>query len=169
MKHNSKQQGFTLIELIVVIVILGILAVTAAPKFINFTTDARASTIRGLSGAMKGGMQIVYSKEALSGKETTSNTSAASGSGIATTFGYPAATKVAMADAAGVSAGLAGAAEFTYVEATGLLYYYPATLFTTTKTAAEVVTGACYVLYTAATSATVKATVTTNVSACDSI
>ena len=34
---NDRQQGFTLIELIVVIVILGILAVTAAPKFMNLT------------------------------------------------------------------------------------------------------------------------------------
>ena len=37
MKQMNRQQGFTLIELIVVIVILGILAVTAAPKFMNLT------------------------------------------------------------------------------------------------------------------------------------
>ena len=38
MKQMNRQQGFTLIELIVVIVILGILAVTAAPKFMNLTS-----------------------------------------------------------------------------------------------------------------------------------
>ncbi|MGL4750761.1 MAG: type II secretion system protein, partial [Shewanella sp.] len=37
----KRQQGFTLIELVVVIIILGILAVTAAPKFINLQSDAR--------------------------------------------------------------------------------------------------------------------------------
>lgn len=43
---NDRQQGFTLIELIVVIVILGILAVTAAPKFMNLTSDANASVVK---------------------------------------------------------------------------------------------------------------------------
>jgi len=46
------QKGFTLIELIIVIVVLGILAVTAAPQFINFSSDARTSTVKGLKGAM---------------------------------------------------------------------------------------------------------------------
>ena len=46
---NDRQQGFTLIELIVVIVILGILAVTAAPKFMNLTSDANASVVKSLS------------------------------------------------------------------------------------------------------------------------
>ena len=46
MKGYVKQEGFTLIELIVVIVILGILAVTAAPKFIDLQGDARASALQ---------------------------------------------------------------------------------------------------------------------------
>lgn len=50
---NDRQQGFTLIELIVVIVILGILAVTAAPKFMNLTSDANASVVKSLSGAVR--------------------------------------------------------------------------------------------------------------------
>ncbi|MED5332261.1 MAG: prepilin-type N-terminal cleavage/methylation domain-containing protein, partial [Pseudomonadota bacterium] len=41
MQKVSTQQGFTLIELIIVIVLLGILAVTAAPKFLNLQDDAR--------------------------------------------------------------------------------------------------------------------------------
>ena len=40
----KRSAGFTLIELVIVIVILGILAVTAAPKFLNLQSDARAST-----------------------------------------------------------------------------------------------------------------------------
>ncbi|MEC8489586.1 MAG: prepilin-type N-terminal cleavage/methylation domain-containing protein, partial [Pseudomonadota bacterium] len=43
MQKVSTQQGFTLIELIIVIVLLGILAVTAAPKFLNLQDDARDS------------------------------------------------------------------------------------------------------------------------------
>ncbi|MGI1999690.1 type II secretion system protein [Shewanella frigidimarina] len=65
----QKQQGFTLIELVVVIIILGILAVTAAPKFINLQGDARASALAGVKGAIQGANTLVYSKAALAGKE----------------------------------------------------------------------------------------------------
>lgn len=66
----KRQQGFTLIELVVVIIILGILAVTAAPKFINLQSDARASAIQGMKGAIQGANSLVYSKAALLGIES---------------------------------------------------------------------------------------------------
>ncbi|WP_431786370.1 type II secretion system protein [Vibrio harveyi] len=58
----KRQGGFTLIELVVVIVILGILAVTAAPRFLNLQDDARASSLRGLKGAIDGaaGITVAY-------------------------------------------------------------------------------------------------------------
>ncbi len=65
----KQQQGFTLIELVVVIIILGILAVTAAPKFINLQGDARVSALAGMKAAIQGGNTLVYSKAALVGKE----------------------------------------------------------------------------------------------------
>ena len=68
MKGYVKQEGFTLIELIVVIVILGILAVTAAPKFIDLQGDARASTLQGLAGAMKGAATLVHGKALVANK-----------------------------------------------------------------------------------------------------
>ena len=71
----QKQQGFTLIELVVVIIILGILAVTAAPKFINLQGDARVSALQGLKGAIQGANTLVYSKAALAGKEKLSDQS----------------------------------------------------------------------------------------------
>mgnify|MGYP000025747564 CR=1 FL=1 len=54
------QQGFTLIELIMVIVILGILSAFALPKFANFSTDARKSSLQGLLGAIKTTSKIVH-------------------------------------------------------------------------------------------------------------
>jgi len=62
-----KNKGFTLIELIAVIVVLGVLAVTAAPKFINLQTDAKNASLQGLKGAIESGLAIGYSKLALNG------------------------------------------------------------------------------------------------------
>ncbi|GAM54496.1 MSHA pilin protein mshA [Vibrio ishigakensis] len=66
----NKQDGFTLIELVVVIVILGILSVTAAPRFLNLQSDARVSALQGMKGAMAGAGSIVYGKAAINGVET---------------------------------------------------------------------------------------------------
>lgn len=60
-QNASKQQGFTLIELIIVIIILGILAVTAAPKFLDIQNDARRSAVSGIAGAVRSASQIVRS------------------------------------------------------------------------------------------------------------
>ncbi|EMB51419.1 mannose-sensitive hemaglutinin MshA [Vibrio mimicus] len=85
----KRQGGFTLIELVVVIVILGILAVTAAPRFLNLQNDAREASLQGLKGAIDGAAGIVYGRAAISGIET-----AATGNvdNIDVVFGYPAAT-----------------------------------------------------------------------------
>ncbi|MGI2258142.1 type II secretion system protein [Shewanella sp. GXUN23E] len=57
---QSHSEGFTLIELVVVIIILGILAVTAAPKFINLQSDALTSSVRSTGAAFKASVNLAH-------------------------------------------------------------------------------------------------------------
>jgi MSHA pilin protein MshA len=57
---KSSQRGFTLIELIVVIIILGILSAVALPKFIDLTNEALDASVQGVAGAVASGAAINY-------------------------------------------------------------------------------------------------------------
>ena len=72
----SKEKGFTLIELVMVIVILGILAAFALPRFADLSGDAEAATVEAAKGSVKSSSGIVRSKALASGED--SDTGAAS-------------------------------------------------------------------------------------------
>ena len=112
----KKQGGFTLIELVVVIVILGILAVTAAPRFINLQDDARDATLKGLQGAIQGASGMIYGKAAIAGLESAVSGSVQSGAGddVNTVFGYPAATSAAIA---AIVQGIGEDGDFKFIKA----------------------------------------------------
>ncbi len=94
-----QQRGFTLIELIIVIVILGILAVTAAPRFIDLQSDANASVLQGVRGALQGGAQLVYAKSAIAGEQDSAGEEVTiNGEAVTTDFGYPDASAASVAE-----------------------------------------------------------------------
>ncbi|MBB1441157.1 prepilin-type N-terminal cleavage/methylation domain-containing protein [Shewanella sp. SG41-4] len=96
---QAKQRGFTLIELVVVIIILGVLAVIAAPKFISLKSDAYASAMKGVAGAINSGKSMIYSACVISiNCDQTAPAAAGNGSGnsikvqgenIILAYGYP--------------------------------------------------------------------------------
>ncbi|GHU32702.1 hypothetical protein AGMMS50256_23260 [Betaproteobacteria bacterium] len=84
------QRGFTLIELVVVIVILGILAAVALPKFVDLSKDARTSVMQAVQGSMRGADTMIYAKAAVAGELKATGIVKINNVDISTVYGYAA-------------------------------------------------------------------------------
>ncbi len=143
---RSSQRGFTMIELVVVIVILGILAAFALPRFMGLETQARVAAGNGMAGSVRSAANMAHGVWLASGNPATITADGAPAA-IAITNGYP--------DATGISNLIQDKTGFTVTFPGGTTTFTP----NNAKTPAT-----CNIVYTPATAAVsfqVVATLTT--------
>ncbi len=140
---DKAQKGFTLIELVVVITILGILAAFAFPRFAALEVEARKATINGLAGSVRAAASLAHSLDLVGAAV------AMEGNTIAMIFGYPSQ--------------LAGGIKDTLVDTTGFGYDSTNGLFTANGAATP---ANCSVTYASSTAANLPPAITVDDSDC---
>ena len=115
----NTRQGFTLIELVIVLVVLGILSAIAIPRYISMQSQARLATLNGLLGTLNAAIPIVKASWIAAGKPSTVTLDNGATVAVYTTGsnpGVPNATSSGVGNAfdySGVTAAFAGASPGT--------------------------------------------------------
>ena len=114
---TTRQGGFTLIELVVVIALLGILAAFAIPRFASLEREARSATTQGLSGSVRSAAAMAHGLYLATGATPVNM----EGNNIAITNGYPDAEDIAdtLADSTGFTVTTNGGGDTTTFDKTG--------------------------------------------------
>jgi MSHA pilin protein MshA len=137
MRKINTQAGFTLIELIMVIVILGVLSAFALPRFANLGDEARTASINALAGAIKSAANIAHAQQLADGASGATGVTL-EGSAITMVAGYP------TANAAGIGAAAQIVAPGDYTSSGGGTAAGDTIVYTIAGTTA----GSCQVSYT---------------------
>lgn len=148
----NRQRGFTLIELVVVITILGILAAFAVPKFITLDSTARAATINGLAGSVRSAAALARGMSMATG---VASAVTMEGTAVALVNNYPDATNSGIIAAVNTSSGDFNVAAGASASGTA----------TWTKPGATTLSS-CQVAYTPPASAGVAPTIVVTTSGC---
>mgnify|MGYP001558813226 CR=1 FL=1 len=135
----KKQKGFTLIELVVVIVVLGILAAFAIPRYVNITSEARTASVNGMAGGLRSAVALARAKYQTVGTLTLATVDMDG-------------TLVACAVGTGIPTGAAGGIGLAIQDTSGFTVVYGAT---TTYQPTNGGSATCQASYVAATGAVV--------------
>ena len=149
MNNQTRQSGFTLIELVVVITILGILAAFAIPRFAALEGQARLTATQGLAGAVRSAAALTHSVWLAQG-DPASTTVTMEGQTITLANGYPNAATV----------------QNTLVDFTGFAVTTGATAVFNKQTPGGVSIANCLVTYTPAAAANTAPTVAVTTTGC---